>query len=55
VQEGQEIKAGQDLVVIEAMKMENTIKAEYDTKIGKIKFTDGETVGIGQIILDFIN
>ena len=53
VEEGQEVKAGQELVVIEAMKMENIIRAEYDTKIGKIKFKENETIGIGQIILDF--
>ena len=53
VTEGQEVKAGQELVIIEAMKMENIIKAEYDTKIAKIKFKENETIGIGQIILDF--
>ncbi len=54
VEEGQEVKAGQELVIIEAMKMENIIRTEYDTKIGKIKFKENETVGIGQIILDFV-
>ena len=53
VEEGQEVKAGQELVIIEAMKMENIIRAEYDTKIAKIKFKENETIGIGQIILDF--
>jgi propionyl-CoA carboxylase alpha chain len=54
VEEGQEVKAGQELVIIEAMKMENIIRTEYDTKIGKIKFKENETVGIGQIIVEFI-
>jgi propionyl-CoA carboxylase alpha chain len=54
VQEGDEIKAGQELVVIEAMKMENLIRTDHDVKIGKIKFKEGEAVGIGQIIIDFV-
>jgi propionyl-CoA carboxylase alpha chain len=54
VQEGDEIKAGQELVIIEAMKMENIIRTDHDVKIGKIKFNEGEVVGIGQIIIDFV-
>ena len=54
VKEGDEVKAGQELVVIEAMKMENIIRTDHDIKIGKIKFKENEPVGIGQIIIDFI-
>ena len=54
VQEGDEIKAGQELVIIEAMKMENIIRTDHDVKIGKIKFNEGEVVGIGQIMIEFI-
>jgi len=54
VKEGDEVKAGQELVVIEAMKMENVIRTDHDIKIGKIKFKENEPVGIGQIIIDFI-
>jgi len=54
VQEGDEVKAGQELVIIEAMKMENIIRTDHDVKIGKIKFNEGEAVGIGQIIIEFI-
>lgn len=54
VQEGDELKAGQELVIIEAMKMENIIRTDHDIKIGKIKFNEGETVGIGQVIMDFV-
>ena len=53
VSEGDEIKAGQELVIIEAMKMENIIRTDYDVKIAKIKFKEGEPVGIGQVIIDF--
>ena len=54
VQEGDEVKAGQELVIIEAMKMENIIRTDHDVKIGKIKFNESEAVGIGQIIIEFI-
>jgi len=55
VKEGDEVKAGQELVVIEAMKMENSIRTDHDVKIGKIKFKESETVGIGQVVIEFIN
>lgn len=54
VQEGDEVKAGQELVLIEAMKMENSIRTDHDIKIGKIKFNEGETVGIGQVVIEFV-
>ncbi len=53
VQEGDEVKAGQELVLIEAMKMENAIRTDHDVKIKKIHFAEGETVGIGQIVIAF--
>ncbi len=53
VAEGDEVKAGQELVIIEAMKMENIIRTDHDVKIDKIKFSAGEPVGIGQIIIEF--
>jgi propionyl-CoA carboxylase alpha chain len=55
VAEGEEVKAGQELVIIEAMKMENSIRTDHDIKIGKIKFKEGEPVGIGQVVMDFVN
>jgi propionyl-CoA carboxylase alpha chain len=54
VVEGEEIKAGQELVIIEAMKMENIIRTDHNVKIKSIKFKEGETVGIGQLIMDFV-
>ena len=53
VKEGEEVKAGQELVVIEAMKMENIIRTDHDVKIKSIKFSEGEAVGIGQEIIVF--
>ncbi len=53
VKEGDEIKAGQELVIIEAMKMENSIRSDHDVVIGDICFKEGDTVGIGQLIMAF--
>jgi propionyl-CoA carboxylase alpha chain len=55
VAEGDEVKAGQELVVIEAMKMENIIRTDHDVKIEKIAFAEGEPVGVGQMIMKFEN
>ncbi len=55
VKEGEEVKAGQELVVIEAMKMENAIRTDHDVKIGKIRFAEGDVVGIGQVVMEFVN
>ena len=53
VQEGDEVKIGQELLLIEAMKMENIIRTDHNVKIGKIKFTEGDTVGVGQVVMEF--
>ena len=55
VAEGDEVKAGQELVIIEAMKMENIIRTDHDIKISKIEFKEGEPVGVGQVIMRFAN
>jgi propionyl-CoA carboxylase alpha chain len=55
VKPGDSVKAGQELVVIEAMKMENVIRTDHDVVIDKIKFKEGESVGVGQIVMDFKN
>lgn len=53
VKEGDEVKAGMELVIVEAMKMENVIRAEQDVKIKKINFEDGSLVGVGEILIEF--
>ncbi len=35
--------------------MENSIRTDHDVKIGKIKFKEGETVGIGQVVIEFVS
>jgi propionyl-CoA carboxylase alpha chain len=53
VTEGQEIKAGEPLAVIEAMKMENILKAERDAKVAKIHAKAGESLAVDQKIVEF--
>jgi propionyl-CoA carboxylase alpha chain len=53
VKKGDVVKAGDDLVVVEAMKMENLIKANHDTEITEIHFKDGDSVASGQEIMKF--
>lgn len=44
VEEGQEIKAKQPMVIVEAMKMENQVNAAADGVVKKINFQDGDQV-----------
>jgi propionyl-CoA carboxylase alpha chain len=50
---GQDVKAGEKLAVIEAMKMENILKAEQDAKVKKISAAAGESLSVDQIIIEF--
>ncbi|GHU09924.1 acetyl/propionyl-CoA carboxylase subuit alpha [Betaproteobacteria bacterium] len=53
VAEGQEVKQGERLVVIEAMKMENILRAEHDCKVKKISAAVGESLSVDQMIIEF--
>ena len=53
VKEGQQVKAGQELVVIEAMKMENVIYADHDTTVEKIHVADRDSVQVDQVLIKF--
>lgn len=53
VSEGQEIKAGETLAVVEAMKMENVLRAERDLVVGKIKAAPGESLAVDAVIMEF--
>lgn len=54
VQEGDRVKAGQELCIIEAMKMENVLRADHDGKVEKFHVASGETLAADQIILEFV-
>jgi acetyl-CoA/propionyl-CoA carboxylase biotin carboxyl carrier protein len=51
VEVGQEVAAGQGVVVLEAMKMENQINADKDGVIREIKVAPGDTVGGGDVVV----
>lgn len=53
VKAGQEVKAGEILAKIEAMKMENVLKAERDCVVEKILATAGESLAVDQQIIAF--
>lgn len=53
VHEGQQVHAGERLAVIEAMKMENTLKAEKDGKVKRLVATPGESLSVDQVIVEF--
>jgi propionyl-CoA carboxylase alpha subunit len=53
VEEGQEVKAGEALAIVEAMKMENVLRAERDGTIGKLRAKAGDSLAVDQIILEF--
>jgi propionyl-CoA carboxylase alpha chain len=53
VSEGQEVAAGDTLCVVEAMKMENVLKAERDGKVSKILAKPGDSLNVDAVILEF--
>ena len=53
VAEGQEVKAGEKLAVIEAMKMENVLKAAQDGKVKTIVAAPGASLAVDEIIIEF--
>jgi propionyl-CoA carboxylase alpha chain len=53
VAEGQEVKAGETLAVVEAMKMQNVLRAERDGIVKKIHAVAGATLAVDALILEF--
>jgi propionyl-CoA carboxylase alpha chain len=53
VTEGQEVKAGETLAVVEAMKMQNVLRAEQDGTVKKIHASAGATLAVDALILEF--
>ena len=53
VGKGDEVKAGQELAVIEAMKMENVLRAENDATVKTVLAAPGDSLAVDQPILEF--
>lgn len=51
VEVGQEVEAGQSLLVLEAMKMENQINSDVSGTVAEIKVAAGDTVGGGDTVM----
>jgi propionyl-CoA carboxylase alpha chain len=53
VETGQEVKAGEELAVVEAMKMENVLRAQRDGVVAKVHVEPGASLTVDQAILEF--
>jgi propionyl-CoA carboxylase alpha chain len=53
VSEGQEVKAGETLAIVEAMKMENVLKAERDVTVARINARPGDSLAVDAVIMEF--
>jgi propionyl-CoA carboxylase alpha chain len=53
VNEGDEVHAGQALAVVDAMKMENVLRAERDGIVDSIKVAQGDSLAVDQVIMEF--
>jgi propionyl-CoA carboxylase alpha chain len=47
------VKVGERLAVIEAMKMENVLKADHDGTVKKIVATPGASLAVDEVIIEF--
>ncbi|WP_265518482.1 acetyl-CoA carboxylase biotin carboxylase subunit [Nitratireductor luteus] len=54
VEEGQEVKAGETLAVVEAMKMENVLRADRDCTVAKLNAKPGDSLAVDAVIMEFV-
>ncbi|WP_339949848.1 acetyl/propionyl/methylcrotonyl-CoA carboxylase subunit alpha [uncultured Albimonas sp.] len=53
VEEGQEVQEGQVLAVVEAMKMENVLRAEKRAVVSKVNAKAGDSLAVDDVIMEF--
>ncbi|MBV8104224.1 MAG: acetyl/propionyl/methylcrotonyl-CoA carboxylase subunit alpha [Hyphomicrobiales bacterium] len=53
VKVGQEVKAGEQLCIVEAMKMENVLSAERDATVKAILCKEGDSLAVDAVIMEF--
>jgi propionyl-CoA carboxylase alpha chain len=53
VEEGQEVQEGQALCTVEAMKMENILRAERRGVVAKINAGPGDSLAVDDVIMEF--
>jgi propionyl-CoA carboxylase alpha chain len=52
VAEGQEVKTGEPLAIVEAMKMENVLRSGRDGRVAKLRAKSGDSLAVDQVILE---
>jgi propionyl-CoA carboxylase alpha chain len=50
---GQQVRAGDALAIVEAMKMENVLRAERDDTVARVLAKPGDTLAVDAVILEF--
>jgi propionyl-CoA carboxylase alpha chain len=53
VKEGQAVRAGEEIAVVEAMKMQNVLRAEQDRTVKTLHAKPGESLAVDQAIVEF--
>ena len=53
VREGEEVRAGQAVAVVEAMKAENVLRAERDGIIQRVAVREGDSIAVDDVIVEF--
>jgi propionyl-CoA carboxylase alpha chain len=53
VSKGQDVKAGETLAIVEAMKMQNVLRAERDGKVKRLLAAPGDTLAVDAVIMEF--
>jgi propionyl-CoA carboxylase alpha chain len=53
VEVGDEVQEGQNLCTIEAMKMENILRAEKKGKVSKVNAAAGDSLAVDDVIIEF--
>ena len=50
---GQEVRAGEAVAIVEAMKMENVLRAERDATVAKVNASAGDILAVDDVIMEF--
>jgi propionyl-CoA carboxylase alpha chain len=53
VSEGDEVFDGQALAMVEAMKMENVLRAERRARVARVRARPGDSLAVDDVILEF--
>jgi propionyl-CoA carboxylase alpha chain len=53
VEPGQEVKSGEPVAIIEAMKMQNILRAERDGVVKTVRVRDGDSVAADDVLVEF--